>query len=186
MLRMTLNHTFMRWRGMSMAGSTVTISNCESVMTLECSFQSISQNFLQNFMPCSWNSACRSFNLGECTFQWVSHACQLLCKQQWKQLYSMGQEILYKYSWNHNTVWCTALELTKGWITMLVMWQFHHASLPSFTILTNPDHSRLHPPTPDPDLNICGLRQLFCLVPHPRHVCQLLLLVPSHHLCRYL
>ena len=35
-----------------------------------------------------------------------------------------------------------------------------------FTILTNPDHSHLHPPTPNLDLNICGLR-LFCLVRTP-------------------
>ena len=48
-----------------------------------------------------------------------------------------------------------------------VTWQFYHASLPSFTILTNPDHSHLCLPTPDPDLNICGLRQIFCLVLHP-------------------
>ena len=55
-----------------------------------------------------------------------------------------------------------------------------------FTILTNPNHSHLHLPTPDLDLDICGLRQVFCLVLHPLHVCQLFLLVPSHHLCWYL
>ena len=43
-----------------------------------------------------------------------------------------------------------------------VMWHFHHASLPSFAILTNPDHSRFCPLTPDLDLNICGLRWIFC------------------------
>ena len=43
-----------------------------------------------------------------------------------------------------------------------VTWHFHHASLPSFAVLTNPDHSRFRPLTPDPDLNICGLRRIFC------------------------
>ena len=42
------------------------------------------------------------------------------------------------------------------------------------------------PTTPNPDLNICGLRQIFCSVPHSCNICQLLLLVPSHHLCQYL
>ena len=66
-----------------------------------------------------------------------------------------------------------------------VTWHFHHASLLSFAILTNPDHSHLRPPTSDPDLNICGLRWSFCLVPHPHHVHQSFLLVQSHHLCWY-
>ena len=43
-----------------------------------------------------------------------------------------------------------------------VMWHFYHASLPSFAILTNPDHFRFHPLTPDLDLNICGLSRIFC------------------------
>ena len=45
---------------------------------------------------------------------------------------------------------------------MIVTWHFHHASLPSFAILTNPNHSRFRPLTPDLDLNICGLRRIFC------------------------
>ena len=53
---------------------------------------------------------------------------------------------------------------------IFVTWHFHHASLPSFTVLTNPDHSRFHPLTPDPDLNIYGLRRIFCQVPHSRNV----------------
>ena len=46
--------------------------------------------------------------------------------------------------------------------SMTVTWHFHHASLLSFAILTNPDHSRFCPLTPNPDLNICGLRRIFC------------------------
>ena len=67
-----------------------------------------------------------------------------------------------------------------------VTWHFYHASLLSFAILTNPDYSHFRPLTPNPDLNICGLRRIFCSVPHSCNVRQLLLLVPSHHLCRYL
>ena len=54
--------------------------------------------------------------------------------------------------WNKKAKWSVLL-ISQG-----VMWQFYHASLLSFTILTNPDHSRFHPLTPDLDLNICGLR----------------------------
>ena len=79
------------------------------------------------------------------------------------------------------TWWCGG-----ALVVVVVTWHFHHASLPSFAVLTNPDHSRFRPLTPDPDLNICGLRRIFCQVPHSRNVRQLLLLVPSHHLCRYL
>ena len=35
-----------------------------------------------------------------------------------------------------------------------------------FAVLTNPDHSRFRPLTPDSDLNSCGLRRIFCQVPH--------------------
>ena len=59
------------------------------------------------------------------------------------------------------------------WLSLVVMWHFHHAPLPSFSILTNPNHSHLRLPTPTMDLTICGLRQLFCLVQHSHHVHQL-------------
>ena len=54
----------------------------------------------------------------------------------------------------------------KGYPISNASWEchvtFHHASLPSFAILTNPDHSRFCLLTPDPGLNICGLRWIFC------------------------
>ena len=60
--------------------------------------------------------------------------------------------------------------LLSSILSPIVTWHFHHAPLPSLTILTN---SCLCLPTPAMDLTICGLRQLFCLVLHSHHVCQL-------------
>ena len=47
-----------------------------------------------------------------------------------------------------------------------VTWHFYYASLPYFTILTNPNHSHHHPPTPTTHLIIFGLSHYFCLVLH--------------------
>ena len=104
---------------------------------------------------------------------WKSHPIPQ--KSCWKSQKGSGPAWQCQSTWKRDIGWWPG-----------VMWQFYNASLLSFTILTNPDHSCFCPLTPNLDLNICGLRWIFCLVPHSCNVCQLLLLVPSHHLCQYL
>ena len=60
--------------------------------------------------------------------------------------------------------------ILKIWVSLSVTWHFHHASLPSFAVLTNPNHFHFRPLTPNPDLNIYGLRRIFCQVPHSQNV----------------
>ena len=82
--------------------------------------------------------------------------------------YSWWQVELGFYFWSSLEEWCFPSLSCYGGVT----WHFHHASLPSFAVLANPDHSRFRPLTPDLDLNICGLRRIFCQVPHSRNVRQ--------------